>query len=246
LVEPLSWALIRITVRPDDHPAAAQAMMGVQATANMALVKRGIWPAEPLAVALITLETLAGCARPGLFTRSGRGHRHRDDGHRLPPPAQVRVGEGATSTRSCGASSCLRWPARGGPYSLDRVIRKELSQMKRRAALLFTAALAPHSLSNGAWGQGAYPDRLVASILPYAPAYRPYRRAPGRRAAPLPRSAAGHHRNRPGAGGMLGAEVAATLRPTATTCCHRERRDGHRAARLSERQVQSAGRISSR
>ena len=45
-------------------------MMGINATANMALVKRGIAPAEPLAVALIAIETLGGlCIALGLFTR---------------------------------------------------------------------------------------------------------------------------------------------------------------------------------
>ena len=70
-VEPLSWALIRITVGlmiiPHGWP---KLMMGIDATAQMALVKRGIYPAEPLAVALITLETLGGlCVALGLFTR---------------------------------------------------------------------------------------------------------------------------------------------------------------------------------
>ena len=71
LVEPLSWALIRITVGlmiiPHGWP---KLMMGIDATAQMALVKRGIQPAEPLAVVLITLETLGGlCVALGLFTR---------------------------------------------------------------------------------------------------------------------------------------------------------------------------------
>jgi putative oxidoreductase len=70
-VEPLSWALIRLTaglmIIPHGWP---KLMMGVQATAQMALIKRGIQPAEPLAVALITLETLGGlCVALGLFTR---------------------------------------------------------------------------------------------------------------------------------------------------------------------------------
>ncbi|HSA90034.1 MAG TPA: DoxX family protein [Burkholderiales bacterium] len=70
-VEPLSWALIRITAGlmliPHGWP---KLMMGVGATANMALVKRGIYPAEPLAIVLITLETLGGlCIALGLFTR---------------------------------------------------------------------------------------------------------------------------------------------------------------------------------
>lgn len=70
-VEPFSYLLIRLTVGlmiiPHGWP---KLMMGVGATAQMALVKRGIYPAEPLAVALITLETLGGlCVALGLFTR---------------------------------------------------------------------------------------------------------------------------------------------------------------------------------
>ena len=69
--EPVSWALIRITAGlmliPHGWP---KLMMGINATAQMALVKRGIAPAEPLAVALIALETLGGlCIALGLFTR---------------------------------------------------------------------------------------------------------------------------------------------------------------------------------
>src|SRR5436190_22391034 len=70
-VEPLSWALIRLTaglmIIPHGWP---KLMMGVQATAQMALIKRGIAPAEPLAVVLIILETVGGlCVALGLFTR---------------------------------------------------------------------------------------------------------------------------------------------------------------------------------
>jgi putative oxidoreductase len=70
-VEPLTWPLIRITAGlmliPHGWP---KLMMGITATANMALVKRGITPAEPLAVALIAIETLGGlCIALGLFTR---------------------------------------------------------------------------------------------------------------------------------------------------------------------------------
>jgi putative oxidoreductase len=69
--EPVSWALVRITAGlmliPHGWP---KLMMGVNATAQMALVKRGIAPAEPLAIVLITLETLGGlCIALGLFTR---------------------------------------------------------------------------------------------------------------------------------------------------------------------------------
>ena len=70
-VEPLTWPLIRITAGlmliPHGWP---KLMMGISATANMALVKRGIAPAEPLAIALIAIETLGGlCIALGLFTR---------------------------------------------------------------------------------------------------------------------------------------------------------------------------------
>jgi putative oxidoreductase len=69
--EPLSWLLIRVTAGlmliPHGWP---KLMMGVNATASMALVKRGIYPAEPLAIALSALETLGGlCIALGLFTR---------------------------------------------------------------------------------------------------------------------------------------------------------------------------------
>ena len=70
-VEPLSWALIRLTVGlmiiPHGWPKLTA---GVAATAATALAKRGIQPAEPLAVVLITLETFGGlCVALGLFTR---------------------------------------------------------------------------------------------------------------------------------------------------------------------------------
>ena len=69
--EPLSWALIRLTVGlmiiPHGWPKLTA---GVAATAATTLAKRGIQPAEPLAVVLITLETLGGlCVALGLFTR---------------------------------------------------------------------------------------------------------------------------------------------------------------------------------
>src|SRR5882672_3545505 len=72
-VEPLSWLLIRVTAGlmliPHGWP---KLMMGITATANMALVKRGITPAEPLAVILIALETLGGlCIALGLFALIG-------------------------------------------------------------------------------------------------------------------------------------------------------------------------------
>ena len=85
--------------------------------------------------------------------------------------------------------------------------------MKRRTGLLLAAALAAAALSNAAWGQGAaYPDRLIRIILPYAAGVSPdiVARLVAERLSP----ALGRPviiDNRPGAGGMLGAEVAATL-----------------------------------
>jgi putative oxidoreductase len=69
--EPLSWALVRVTAGlmliPHGWP---KLMAGVGPVAANALARRGIEPAEPLAVILIILETLGGlCVALGLFTR---------------------------------------------------------------------------------------------------------------------------------------------------------------------------------
>ncbi|MEP7063659.1 MAG: DoxX family protein [Betaproteobacteria bacterium] len=70
-VRPLSWVIIRVTAGlmliPHGWP---KVQAGVAATAATALAKRGIQPAEPLAVVLMTLETVGGlCIAFGLFTR---------------------------------------------------------------------------------------------------------------------------------------------------------------------------------
>ena len=70
-LEPVSWLLIRLTaglmILPHGIP---KLQAGIQATAQMALAKRGIEPAEPLALLIILLETLGGlCVALGLFTR---------------------------------------------------------------------------------------------------------------------------------------------------------------------------------
>ncbi len=69
--EPVSWALVRITAGLMILPHGVPKMLaGLGPTAAFALVKRGIQPAEPLAVVLILLETLGGlCVALGLFTR---------------------------------------------------------------------------------------------------------------------------------------------------------------------------------
>src|SRR4051812_24345679 len=69
--EPVSWALVRLTaglmIIPHGWP---KVMAGIGPTAASALAKRGIEPAEPLAVVLMLLETVGGlCVAVGLFTR---------------------------------------------------------------------------------------------------------------------------------------------------------------------------------
>jgi len=104
-------------------------MMGVDATAQMALVKRGIYPAEPLAVVLITLETLGGlCVALGLFTRFWAAAITIEMSvivcHHLP-----KFGWGER-----GYEYPLFWGLvmfaialrGGGPYSLDRAVGREL------------------------------------------------------------------------------------------------------------------------
>jgi len=129
-VEPLSWALIRITAGlmliPHGWP---KLMMGITATANMALVKRGIAPAEPLAVVLITLETLGGlCIALGLFTRFWAAAVFIEmmviTYHHLPKFGWTAPGyEYPLFWGLVMLAIALRG---GGPYSLDRLIGREL------------------------------------------------------------------------------------------------------------------------
>ena len=128
--EPLSWALIRITAGlmliPHGWP---KLMMGVTATANMALVKRGIAPAEPLAIVLITLETLGGlCIALGLFTRFWAAAVAIEMCvivyHHLPKFGWTDRGyEYPLFWALIMLAIALRG---GGPYSLDRAIGREL------------------------------------------------------------------------------------------------------------------------
>jgi putative oxidoreductase len=128
--EPLSWALIRITAGlmliPHGWP---KLMMGVGATAQMALVKRGIAPAEPLAVVLITLETLGGlCVALGLFTRFWAAAITIEMGvivyHHLPKFGWT--GPGYEYPLFWGLVMLAIALRGGGPYSLDRMIGREL------------------------------------------------------------------------------------------------------------------------
>lgn len=129
-VEPLSWALIRITAGlmliPHGWP---KLMMGVSATAQMALIKRGIAPAEPLAVVLITLETLGGlCIALGLFTRFWAAAVTIEMAvivyHHLPKFGWAERGyEYPLFWGLVMLAIALRG---GGPYSVDRAIGREL------------------------------------------------------------------------------------------------------------------------
>ena len=128
--EPISWLLIRLTVGlmiiPHGWP---KLMMGVQATANMALVKRGIAPAEPLAIALITLETLGGlCVALGLFTRFWAAAITIEMSvivyHHLP---KFGWGQGGYEYPLMWGLVMFAIALRGGgPYSFDRLIGREL------------------------------------------------------------------------------------------------------------------------
>jgi len=129
--EPISWALIRVTAGlmliPHGWP---KLMMGVGKTAEMALAKRGIQPAEPLAILIIILETIGGiCVALGLFTRFWATAIAIEMAvivyHYLP------AGFGWTKP---GYEYPLMWGLimlavalrGGGPYSLDRKFGREL------------------------------------------------------------------------------------------------------------------------
>lgn len=129
-MEPISWLLIRLTAGlmliPHGWP---KLMMGVTKTAEMALIKRGIGPAEPLAVALITLETLGGlCIALGLFTRFWAAAVVIEMGvivyHHLPKFGWTAPGyEYPLFWGLVMLAIALRG---GGPYSLDRKLGREL------------------------------------------------------------------------------------------------------------------------
>ncbi len=128
--EPISWLIIRLTaglmIIPHGWP---KLMMGVQATAQMALIKRGIQPAEPLAILLIILETIGGlCVALGLFTRFWAAgiaiERAVITGVYFPKFGWT--GPGYEYTLMWGLVMFAIALRGGGPYSVDRVIGKEL------------------------------------------------------------------------------------------------------------------------
>ncbi len=128
--EPLSWALVRITAGlmliPHGWP---KLMMGIGPVAQNALMKRGIAPAEPLAVILNAIETLGGlCIALGLFTRFFAAAVTIEMAvivyHHLP----------VFGWTARGYEYPLMWGLMmlaivlrgGGPYSLDRQLGREL------------------------------------------------------------------------------------------------------------------------
>jgi len=128
--EPISWLLVRLTAGlmliPHGWP---KLMMGVTATANMALVKRGIQPAEPLAVILIAIETLGGlCIALGLFTRFWAAAAVIEMCvivyHHLPNFGWT--ARGYEYPLFWGLILLAILLRGGGPYSLDRKLRREL------------------------------------------------------------------------------------------------------------------------
>lgn len=128
--EPLSWALVRITaglmIIPHGWP---KLMAGVGPVAANALTKRGIEPAEPLAVILIVLETLGGlCVALGLVTRFFAAAITIEMAvivyHSLPKFGWTERGyEYPLMWGLIMLAIALRG---GGPYSLDRKLGREL------------------------------------------------------------------------------------------------------------------------
>ena len=130
-VNPLSWLLVRVTgglmLLPHGWP---KFVAGISATAAATLAKRGIQPAEPLAVVLIALETLGGlCIALGLFTRFWAAAVTIEMA--VITYQYLPAGFGWTKP---GYEYPLMWGLimlavalrGGGPYSLDRLLGREL------------------------------------------------------------------------------------------------------------------------
>jgi putative oxidoreductase len=128
--EPVSYLIIRLTVGlmliPHGWP---KLMAGIGPVAANALTKRGITPAEPLAVALIAIETIGGlCIALGLFTRFWAAAATIEMCvivyHHLPKFGWTERGyEYPLMWGLIMLAVALRG---GGPYSLDRLLKREL------------------------------------------------------------------------------------------------------------------------
>ena len=129
-LEPVSWLLIRLTAGLMLLPHGwTKLMAGIGPVAANTLMKRGIQPAEPLAVILIAIETIGGvCIALGLFTRFWAAA----------ATIEMCVVIWAHSQKFAWAERGYEYPLfwtlvllaiwfrGGGPYSLDRKIGKEL------------------------------------------------------------------------------------------------------------------------
>ncbi len=128
--EPVSYLIIRLTVGlmliPHGWP---KLMAGIGPVAANALTKRGIAPAEPLAIILIAIETLGGlCIALGLFTRFWAAAATIEMCvivyHHLPKFGWTDRGyEYPLMWGLIMLAVALRG---GGPYSLDRLLTREL------------------------------------------------------------------------------------------------------------------------
>jgi putative oxidoreductase len=128
--EPVSYLIVRLTVGlmliPHGWP---KLMAGIGPVAANALTKRGIAPAEPLAIALIAIETLGGlCIALGLFTRFWAAAATIEMCvivyHHLPKFGWTDRGyEYPLMWGLIMLAVALRG---GGPYSLDRLLTREL------------------------------------------------------------------------------------------------------------------------
>jgi putative oxidoreductase len=128
--QPVSWLLVRLTaglmIIPHGWP---KLMAGIGPVAANALAKRGIEPAEPLAIILIFLETVGGlCVALGLFTRFFAAAITIEMAvivyHHLPKFGWTERGyEYPLMWGLIMLAIALRG---GGPYSLDRAIGREL------------------------------------------------------------------------------------------------------------------------
>lgn len=128
--EPISWALVRLTAGLMILPHGIDKLsIGLEKTAQMAFVRRGMHPAEPLAVIIMVLETLGGlCVALGLFTRFWAA------AIAIEMFVIVYVYFPKFGWTGPGYEYVLMWGLvmlaialrGGGPYSLDRLIGKEL------------------------------------------------------------------------------------------------------------------------
>ena len=128
--EPVSYLIIRLTAGlmliPHGWP---KLMAGIGPVAANALTKRGIGPAEPLAVILIAIETLGGlCIALGLFTRFWAAAATIEMCvivyHHLPKFGWTERGyEYPLMWGLVMLAIALRG---GGPYSVDRLLKREL------------------------------------------------------------------------------------------------------------------------